>query len=116
VIKRRAKVRSVCETEHLYNLAKDIRRNIFKMAYNAGGGHIAPAFSTVEILTALYFGGVMNYDARNPLAENRDRFILSKGHASAALYAILARAGFFEEEDLFNYCQDGSCLRTPEYA
>lgn len=98
------------ETKYLYNLAGEIRKNIFKMAYKAGGGHIAPAFSTVEILTALYFGKILNYDARNPMAQHRDRFILSKGHASAALYAVLARAGFFKEEDLFSFCQDGSRL------
>jgi len=103
-------MQSAYDTEHLYNLAREIRKNIFKMAYKAGGGHIAPAFSAVEVLTALYFGGVLKYDAREPLAENRDRFIMSKGHASAALYAILAQAGFLGVEELFSFCQDGSRL------
>jgi len=94
----------------LYRRARKARQDIFKMAYKAGGGHIAPAFSAVEILTTLYFGGVLNYDANNPQKEQRDRFIMSKGHASAALYAVLAQAGFWEEEELYGFCQDGSRL------
>ncbi|NLD46358.1 MAG: transketolase, partial [Clostridiaceae bacterium] len=94
----------------LDNITKRIRKNIFKMINKAGGGHISPSLSIVEILTVLYFGGVLNYDAHYPLGTNRDRFILSKGHACAALYAVLAQAGFFDEKELFTFCQDGSSL------
>lgn len=94
----------------LNNIAKDLRRQIFKMIYKAGGGHIGPSFSIVEILTALYFGGLMRYEASSPNMPERDRFILSKGHASAALYAVLARSNFFEKQLLNKYCQPGCIL------
>ncbi len=94
----------------LDDISKELRRKIFKMIYKAGGGHIAPSLSIVEILTALYFGGVMKYDAANPHWEGRDRFVLSKGHASAALFSVLAQAGYFESKVLDTYCQKGSIL------
>ncbi|MCX7748454.1 MAG: transketolase [Clostridia bacterium] len=94
----------------LKEIAKELRRKIFKMIYKAGGGHIAPAFSVVEILTALYFGGVLNVDPKRPQLIERDRCILSKGHASAALYAVLAQKGYFEEKLLDRFCQVGSTL------
>lgn len=96
--------------DSLEQTAKEIRKKIFKMIYKAGGGHINSAFSIVEILTALYFGGLMNYDSANPKNINRDRLILSKGHASAALYAVLAQAGYFEEKMLDTFCQPGTIL------
>lgn len=95
---------------NLQVIAKEIRREIFKMIYKAGGGHVAPSLSIVDILTALYFGGVMRYDPNDPKMPNRDRFILSKGHASAALFTVLAKAGYFEEGVLNTYCQTGSIL------
>lgn len=98
------------ETERLAGLSREIRRRAFKMIYQAGGGHIAPAFSIVEILTALYFGGGLRYNSRYPRWEERDRFILSKGHACAALYPVLAMAGYFDEEWLGTFCQCGSIL------
>ncbi|MEA1961533.1 MAG: transketolase [Bacillota bacterium] len=98
------------DIDRLECLSREIRRSIFQMIYQAGGGHIAPAFSIVEILTVLYFGGVLKYDARQPKWEERDRFILSKGHAAAALYPVLARAGYINEELLNTFCQKGSIL------
>ncbi len=94
----------------LNGIAKELRKKIFKMIYKAGGGHISPALSIVEILTALYFGGFMRYNPANPKWEDRDRFILSKGHASAALYAVLAQSGFFAEHLLDTFCQPGTVL------
>lgn len=91
-------------------ICKEIRSDVFRMAYFAGGGHIAPALSTVEILASLYFGNILNYDPNNPAKKDRDRFIMSKGHACLALYAVLARAGFFPKEDLYTFCQEGSYL------
>jgi len=98
------------DINNLTAVAQEIRRSIFKMIYQAGGGHIAPAFSIVEILTVLYFGSELRYDARQPQWEARDRFILSKGHGCAALYPVLARAGYFAEEWLDTFCQPGSML------
>ncbi|MFZ5354279.1 MAG: transketolase [Bacillota bacterium] len=94
----------------LKNISKAIRKKIFKMAYKAGGAHLGASFSIVEILTALYFGGVMKYDSNNPQMVDRDIMILSKGHAGAALYAVLAEAGYFNEELLYTFCQPGSIL------
>lgn len=98
------------EDSNLNEIAKDIRIKIFKMIYRAGGGHIAPAFSIVEILTALYFGGIMKHDPLNPNMPDRDRVILSKGHAGTALYAVLAKTGYFHEDILSTYCKAGSIL------
>lgn len=95
---------------NLQKTAKEIRRKIFKMIYKGGGGHIPPALSITEILTVLYFGGIMKHDPKNPGWEARDRLILSKGHASAALYAVLAQAGYIDEKLLDGFCQPGSVL------
>ena len=96
--------------QKLEAVAKEIRRDIFKMAYRAGGAHLGACFSCVEILVALYQGGILRIQRDTADALDRDRFILSKGHASAALYAVLARAGFFPRELLWSYCQSGTDL------
>lgn len=96
--------------KQLESTAKELRKKIFKMIYRAGGGHIAPSLSIVEILTVLYFGGVMKYDPTNPKWEGRDRFVLSKGHAGAALFAVLAQTGYFDSEVLNTYCKKDSIL------
>ena len=97
-------------TGKLNDIAKELRRRVFKTIYKAGGGHIAPAFSIVEILTALYFTGIMKYDPMNPQWTERDRLILSKGHACAATYSALSLAGFFDKNILDTFCQTGSNL------
>lgn len=89
--------------------SKEIRKNILKMAFEAQEGHIGSALSCVDILTILYFK-ILNVDPKNPLNENRDRFVFSKGHAAAALYAVLAKKGFFKKKLLDKYCQDGSSI------
>jgi len=91
------------------NIAARIRKKILKMHTNAGTSHIGSALSCVDILTVLYFG-VLKIDSNNSLDPNRDRFILSKGHAVSALYAILAERGFFSEKLLGQYCVDGGKL------
>ena len=78
--------------------AKEIRRDIYKIAHHAGGGHMGAAFSMADIISVLYFGDVLKYDAREPWKEKRDYFILSKGHACYALYATLAEAGYFDKQ------------------
>jgi transketolase len=87
-----------------------LRKNIFLAAYSGGVGHLASAFSLVEILRVLYLDGVMRYDARNPQWEGRDILILSKGHGSLALYAVLAEAGYFGEDELWTFCRPGTML------
>lgn len=83
--------------EELEKRALDIRRDIIQIAHNAAGAvHLGPSLSSVEIMTTLYFD-IMNIDINNPKWEKRDRFILSKGHASPVLYATLAERGFFKK-------------------
>ena len=89
-------------------MAKQIRKDIFKIAYHASGGHMGAAFSAADILSVLYFGGVLKYDPRNPQWDERDRFILSKGHASYVLYSTLAEAGYFPKSELWSVGKVGS--------
>lgn len=96
--------------ENLDKVAKEIRRKIYQIAHFAGGGHIGAAFSMTEIISVLYFGEVLKYDSKRPLWEERDRFILSKGHACYALYAVLAKAGYFDEKELKSVGKPGSCF------
>lgn len=88
--------------------ALEIRKKIYQIAHFAGGGHMGASFSMADIISVLYFDNVLKYDASNPDWEQRDKFILSKGHASYALYAVLARAGYFPEEELRHVGQVGS--------
>ncbi len=97
--------------KRLEEIAKTIRRNILTMLNKAGSGHSGGSLSITDILVALYFGGIMKYDAKNPDWEDRDRLVLSKGHACPALYATLAQAGFFDEELLWTLRQLGSPLQ-----
>ena len=90
--------------------AKLIRKRIIDMALSAGSGHIASAFSCVEILISLYHGGVLRVKANNPMDKRRDRFILSKGHAAIALYAILADCGFFSNSVLGGFAREAGHL------
>lgn len=89
--------------------AKLIRRAVVEMVYRAKSQHIGCSLSAADIVTALYFY-VMNIDPKNPHWDNRDRFVLSKGHAVAGLYAALAHRGFFPEAELQNYVANGSPL------
>lgn len=89
--------------------SKQIRKKILKMKYESQEGHIGSSLSCADLLAVLYLK-ILAIDPKNPKDENRDRFILSKGHAVSALYAALAQAGFFDEKILDAYCQDGSHL------
>ena len=86
----------------LENKAIDIRKLVFDISLKAGSGHFGGSLSAVEILTVLY-NRIMNYDVKNIKWNERDRFILSKGHALLALAATLLDAGFFTEELIENY-------------
>lgn len=90
-------------------LALHIRRFALEMVHRARASHIGSALSISDILAVLY-GGVLKVDAAAPHAEDRDRFILSKGHACVAVYATLAARGFIAEDDLRSYGQDHSML------
>jgi transketolase len=90
--------------------AKTIRREIITSTTIAGSGHPTSSLSGVEIAVALYFGGLMRYDPKNPRWPQRDRFILSKGHAAPLLYALLAEAGYFPREQLSTLRKLGSPL------
>jgi transketolase len=90
--------------------AKSIRRDIIESTTAAGSGHPTSSMSGVEIAVALYCGGILRYDPKNPGWPQRDRFILSKGHASPLLYAVLAEAGYFPKEQLITLRKLGSRL------
>ena len=100
--------------EELRKIAKSIRKNIVEMVYEAQSGHPGGALSVTDILTVLYFNQ-MNISASEPKKEDRDRLVLSKGHASAALYATLAEKGFFEKEKLMSFRKvDGELQGHPD--
>ena len=91
--------------------ANEMRVDIVRMIAEAGSGHPGGSLSSVDILTALYFGGPLEHDPANPAWEGRDRFILAKGHAAPALYAVLAQAGYFERDELMSLRKLGSRLQ-----
>lgn len=93
--------------------AKELRKTAFDTVINAGKGHLGGSLSSTEILVALYYGDVLNNnhtDLFHPKSDDRDRFIISKGHANNVLHAILADLGFFPKYLLHNYTKDGSVL------
>lgn len=89
----------ITETLALEKIANNVRMDILEEVYNAKSGHIGGAFSIADILTVLYFNE-MNIDAKIPDSPDRDRLVLSKGHASAALYAVLAEKSYIDKEEL----------------
>lgn len=89
---------------------KELRKMIFLTAYKGNTGHLASAFSVIEILYVLYFRGILKYDATNPNWEDRDKLVMSKGQGSLALYSVLCKAGYFPREELDTFCQPGSKL------
>lgn len=91
-------------------ITRRIRRHIVESTTEAGSGHPSSSLSGVEIATVLYFGGIMRYDPKRPDWDERDRFILSKGHASPLLYSTLAEAGYFPTEQLRTLRKFGSPL------
>jgi transketolase len=103
-------VLSTIELEELEKTAKRLRREIIKMIYQAGSGHPGGALSVLDILVVLYYK-IMKIDPGNCLAPDRDRLVLSKGHACPALYAVLADRGFFPTNYLSNLRQIDSPLQ-----
>ncbi len=99
VVKKQLKIRA-CKA----------RMDIIEGVYNAKSGHPGGSLSCADIMTYLYFNQ-MNVDPANPQWEDRDRFVLSKGHCAPALYAILAQKGFFPEEEIKNLRKPGAMLQ-----
>ncbi len=93
----------------LMQISKNIRKSIVKMNAKSFASHSGTALSTVDILSILYFK-IMNVDVNNPKLKNRDKFILSKGHGSSALYSTLAEKGFFDKKLLEGFYVDGGLL------
>ncbi|MGH2736004.1 MAG: transketolase [Actinomycetota bacterium] len=94
----------------LDKITTQLRRDIVRSTTEAGSGHPSTSLSQVELMTVLYFGGVLRYDPQNPHDPDRDRFILSKGHGAPGLYAVLAEAGYFARDELLRLRKLGSML------
>ncbi|MDH3257501.1 MAG: transketolase [Nitrospinota bacterium] len=90
------------QVSELRQIAREIRRKSLEIIHRAGSGHPGGSLSAADLMTALYFG-VMRYDSKNPKDPNRDRFIMSKGHATGVFYSVLSRAGYFADADLASY-------------
>ena len=93
------------DLQALNEKARALRLKVLEMTTNVASGHVSSSYSSVEILTALYFGGpgmtgLLRYRSDEPHWPERDRFILSKGHAAPVFYAVLADAGYFDPEEL----------------
>ena len=96
--------------DELKAITGELRRDVVEMTFTAGSGHPGGSLSEIETLTALYFK-VMRHDPQDPTWPERDRFILSKGHACPGLYAVLAKCGYFPQEELRTFRKIGSRLQ-----
>lgn len=101
------------EVKRIETLCNETRKNVLSMIYNAQSGHIGGAFSSVELLTVLYQKCMKTVPAwkKDVDFDKRDRFVLSKGHASSALYCVLAQLGYFPKEELMTFRKFGSKLQ-----
>ena len=88
--------------QELEKKSVDLRKDIVNICYNSKAGHIGGSLSSIDILNTLY-NHELNVDPKNPKMENRDRFILSKGHVAEALFVVLADCGFFDKDELKTY-------------
>jgi Transketolase, N-terminal subunit len=98
------------DRKQLEKKAYELRKKVIEMIYHGGSGHPGGSLSAAEIISVLYFS-VMNIDAENPKKENRDRFVLSKGHACPIVYAALCERGFFADDILCTLRQTNSILQ-----
>jgi transketolase len=107
-------------TDHISYLRKTavrLRIDLLQMLHNAGSGHLGGSLSIIDILVALYYGRlsygpVLRFDAKIPQWEDQDYFVLSKGHASAAWYTVLADLEFFPKEELLHFRKINSLLQA----
>jgi transketolase len=90
----------ITDPQALKEKARELRLEVLEVTTKVGSGHVSSSYSAVEILTALYFGGVLRYRPDEPHWPERDRFILSKGHAAPIFYTVLANAGYFDRSEL----------------
>ncbi|MGH2783763.1 MAG: transketolase [Actinomycetota bacterium] len=99
------------DVEELKTISRELRVDIIETITEAGSGHPGGSLSAIDALVCLYFGGNLRYKPDDPGWAERDRFVLSKGHCSPALYAVLARAGFFPREWLKTFRKFGAKLQ-----
>ncbi|HEY3277550.1 MAG TPA: transketolase [Syntrophorhabdaceae bacterium] len=98
-----------CDIGRLSEISKTIRREILELIYRTRSPHIGPSFSIVEVLVALYFK-YLNVDPADPSKADRDRLIMSKGHACLTLYTVLKERGFLSADDLKGFAKNGGTL------
>lgn len=96
--------------DELQKKAKAVRRHIIDITTEAASGHPSSSLSAADVVTALFFGGFMKLDPKDPMAKSRDRFVLSKGHAVPVLYAAMAELGFFSTKDIMSLRKLGSAF------
>jgi len=89
---------------------RELRKKIFITGYKGGMAHLASCYSSLEMLYALYRKNILKYDPQNPQWAERDRFILSKGHAGLALYGVMLKAGLIDDAVYDSYLQEGSLI------
>ena len=89
-------------TAELSSMSKQVRRDIINMTANAGSGHPGGSLSAADLMTCLFFNH-MHVDPKHPDDPNRDRFVLSKGHAAPCYYAVLAEMGFISRDEFKNF-------------
>ena len=108
-------------TEYEIKELRELRKKIFITGYKGGMAHLASCYSCLEMIYALYLKDILKYDLSNPKWQDRDRFILSKGHAGLALYSVMQKAGMISEETLESYLTEKSqiggepCMRDCEW-
>lgn len=100
---------------------KGLRKKIFITGYKGGMAHLASCYSSLEMIYAMYLKGILKYDSKNPKWQDRDRFILSKGHAGLALYGVMEKAGLITDETFKSYLMENSliggepCMRDSQW-
>ena len=97
------------KVNNMNQIVRNLRKDILNISYKGQVGHIGSALSIIDILSVLYFK-ILKINPADPKNEDRDRFLLSKGHAASALYTVLCRKDFFSETELFTFCQNGGRL------
>src|SRR5690242_14815836 len=95
---------------HLKEKAVWVRSETLRIHKLAVETRVASSLSCVEVLTALYYGDILNFDPKEKYSEKRDRFVISKGHGSIAMYPILADVGYFDKSELNKVCTEESFL------
>lgn len=99
------------KSEEYREISLEIRKDIIKSLLLAKSGHSGGPLGITDLLTVLFFGGYMNYNPKNPQLPERDRFVLSSGHMAPVLYSVLARAGYFETDELKTLRKYGTRLQ-----